>query len=94
MIETIEFQLRDGVDPDDFLAVDARFETGCVYQQAGLVRRTMTRTEGGGWCSFTIWSSQAHADAALAAVADSDAGRERDALIEPASVTRRCYAST
>jgi hypothetical protein len=44
MIETTSFRLRDGVSSDDFIAINAQLQAEFAYAQAGLLRRTMTRS--------------------------------------------------
>ena len=61
------------VDEADFLDLDARAQTGFVYQQHGCVRRTTARSSDGEWLALTFWGSTKNA-------ADAEKAGETDPL--------------
>ena len=91
LIEILRFLLRRGVDEATFLAADARFQTEVVPFDAGFVRRTTARGDGGEWVVITIWGSPEEADASAAQARDHEAAQALDALIDEATVDRRRY---
>jgi hypothetical protein len=91
IIETTAFRLVDGVTEADFLALDSRFETEFVYQQHGLIRRTMTRDDDQQWQSIVVWYDADSADASLSREPSAAVAAERDTMIQTASIVRRRY---
>ena len=73
VIETTAFRLRDGADEDAFVAADAAVQTGFVYCQPGLVRRTTARADDGNWIVVTLWETSAAAEASAATQAGDPA---------------------
>jgi hypothetical protein len=71
VIDVRTFHLATGVDEDEFLAADRRWQTELVPHQDGFLRRTTARRDGE-WVVVTLWANEA---AAVAFEADS-AGRE------------------
>lgn len=63
LIENATFRLMEGISPDEFLAIDARFQEDFAYQQKGLLRRTTARSDDGTWLVVNLWDSQESADA-------------------------------
>jgi hypothetical protein len=57
------FRLRDGVDEDQFLEVDARLQREFTWKQSGLLSCTTARTTDGEWLVVHAWESH---EAALA----------------------------
>ena len=58
VIEVTKFRLNDGTSVEDFVAINAKYQTDFVYQQAGLRRRTVAPGLGGEWLSLTVWDSK------------------------------------
>ena len=79
-IETVTFRLNEGADPDELVALDARYQQEVAYQVPGLLRRTTATAAGGEWLVVTVWADRASADAAPR-FSDSAVAREILALI-------------
>jgi hypothetical protein len=90
-IETTSFDLADGVSDDAFLTMDGRFETEFVYQQPGLIRRTMTKAGGQRWQSFVVWYDSASAEASLANEHVASVASEHRLMIKVDSVERHRF---
>lgn len=85
MIEVMTFGLRPGVASEAFLAADRELQTEFCYQQPGLMRRTVARSEGDRWLALTLWTSAEAADAASERGAADPVARRFSELVEPAS---------
>lgn len=57
MIEVSKFRLLSDASADVFLEKNADFQQHFVYQQQGLVRRTLASGLDGEWVSITWWRS-------------------------------------
>ena len=62
IIEIATFRLASDVTEGDFVDLDARVQTGFVYQQRGCVRRTSARSSDGEWLVLTFWQSMQDAE--------------------------------
>jgi hypothetical protein len=92
MIETTSFRLVEGVTDDRFVEADARFETEFVYQQTGLIRRTITRdAESERWQSFVVWYDAVSADASRARELLEPVASEYRSLIVGDSIERHRF---
>ncbi len=91
MVEVTTFRLADGVDSDVFREADKEFQTGFVYAQPGLVRRTVARDDAGTWLVVTLWRSPDEADAAREQASGATAARFYAELIDGASVQSHRY---
>jgi hypothetical protein len=81
MIEIMTFRLADGVDEAAFRTVDGRVQVEFAYQQPGLLRRTLGRSDQT-WLVLQIWRSSDAAHAASVAFDASALGTEFQALID------------
>ncbi len=82
VITVTRFRLRPGVDETEFRELDARYQTQFCYQQPGLLRRTVARSEDGEWLALDLWRSAADAEHALGrATADPIAVAYADHLV-------------
>lgn len=62
------FRLRADANMEQFVAADAAVQSEFSYQQRGIVRRTVARSDDDCWLVLTIWDSP---DAAAAAAETS-----------------------
>ncbi len=87
MIEVSKFRLVDGVDTEEFLQKNAEFQQRFIYQQDGLLRRTIASGLDGEWVSITRWRSMKDARRSQSEASASRVAKEFDALLEPTSVS-------
>ena len=85
------FRLQPGVDDDVFVAADAVIQANFAYQQPGIVRRTLARSDDNTWLINTIWASNEAAHAAAEAFAAADLGSDFLALIDDATIEVRAF---
>ncbi|HVC70999.1 MAG TPA: hypothetical protein VNC61_12155 [Acidimicrobiales bacterium] len=64
MIEMKRFRLSSGTDEEAFREADRRVQAEFAYRQAGLLRRTVARSDDGTWIVIDLWRSADAADAA------------------------------
>jgi len=93
VIETTTFRLLVGADEDAFLAADTRVQTEFIPNHSGFLRRTTARGEDGEWIVVTLWASAPDADASAGRAGASAVMGQYMALLEPASVQTRRYAT-
>jgi hypothetical protein len=86
IIDTTTFRLRPGADPSEFLAADAKVQTGFSYQQPGLVRRTTACDAAGEYLVVEMWNTAEAADLQRSAAADSAVIANAMALIDLDSI--------
>jgi hypothetical protein len=86
MIEVSKFRLIGDVAPEEFLAKNADYQQHFVYQQAGLLRRTVASGLDGEWVAITWWRSMKDARRSASEASTSPVALEFRSLIEPASV--------
>jgi hypothetical protein len=85
MIEVTKFRLRDNVEDSDFLKKNASYQQRFVYQQDGLLRRTVASGLEGEWVAITHWRSMRDARRAVVTAATSLVAQEFQSIIEPGS---------
>ena len=88
MFEILTFRLAPGVGEAAFRAIDERVQTEFVYQQPGILRRTLGRHDDGRWLALTLWADASAADAAERAFEVSDLGARFTAMIIDVEVDR------
>ena len=86
MIEVSKFRLRVDVRPEDFLERNADYQQHFVYQQEGLVRRTVASGLDGEWIAITWWRSMQDARASATSALTSPIAAGFTALLEPTSI--------
>ena len=91
MIEIMRFRLPPDGDEAAFLAADRRLQEEFVYQQPGLLRRTVARGEDGGWIMIALWRSSADADACEARAEHDELTRAFWALLDRSSLSVERY---
>jgi len=91
MIEVTRFRLLGGVSADQFLEKNAEFQQGFVYQQEGLVRRTVASGLDGDWVSITWWRSMKDARQSAKAALTSSVALEFSSLLDPSSTTTEYF---
>ncbi len=91
MIEIVRFRLASDRSVDEFLVTNERYQHDFVYQQKGLVRRTVARGADGTWMSLTLWRSMGHAERARSAAEASAVAREFIDFIDAASTTTEYF---
>jgi hypothetical protein len=87
MIEVSKFRLADGISTEDFLKKNADFQQQFVYQQDGLVRRTVASGLDGEWVSITWWRSMKDARRSAMQTLASPVAMKFGALVESASIS-------
>jgi hypothetical protein len=87
VIEVTRFRLNVATSVEDFVAINARYQTDFAYQQEGLRRRTVAPGLGAEWLSLTVWGSKSDARRAEGAAALSIVAKEFEACLEPSSKT-------
>lgn len=93
LIEVVTFDLAAGVDEATFLEADAAVQTEAAPFCDGFVRRTTARSEDGGWAVVTLWADRDAADRAATTIRSHPAGARLLALVEEATVERRCFTT-
>jgi hypothetical protein len=87
VIEITRFRLNDATSVEDFVAVNAKYQTDFAYQQVGLRRRTVAPGLDGEWLSLTFWGSKADAHRANEEAAHSSVAQAFAACMETSSKT-------
>jgi hypothetical protein len=87
VIEVARFRLNDATSVDDFMAINARYQTDFAYQQVGLRRRTVAPGLDGAWLSLTFWGSKSDVHRADEEAVHSLVAQEFESCIEPSSKT-------
>lgn len=86
MIEVSKFRLIGDVSPEDFLGKNADFQQHFVYQQAGLIRRTVASGLDGEWVAITWWRSMKDARRSASEASTSPVAIEFHTLLESGSI--------
>jgi hypothetical protein len=76
VIEVSRFRLNADVRPEEFLERNAEFQQHFIYQQDGVLRRTVASGLDGEWMAITWWRSmkdarRSHSEASTSSVAES-----------------------
>ncbi len=87
-VEIETFRLRDPATVAAFLSLDAALQEWSYRNRPGLIRRTVARSDDGGFLVITLASAPADTPAATRESPENDAWL---ALIEPASYETRRY---
>jgi hypothetical protein len=87
MIELSKFRLADGVTTEDFLEKNAEFQQRFIYQQDGLLRRTVAGGLDGEWLSITSWRSMKDARQSRTESLASPVAVEFTSLLESTSIS-------
>jgi heme-degrading monooxygenase HmoA len=85
VVDVTTFRLAAGMDEDEFLAVDRRWQTELVPNRDGFVRRTTAR-RAGEWAVITLWATEADAAAFAAETAGHKVRRAFEAALDTQSV--------
>jgi hypothetical protein len=91
MIEVSKFRLRADIRPEDFLERNADYQQRFVYQQEGLVRRTVASGLDGEWIAITWWRSMRDATASASSASTSQVADDFNALLEPTSIVSEYF---
>jgi len=83
MIEVSKFRLDRNISNEDFLEMNADYQQRFVYQQAGLLRRTVASALDGEWVAITWWRSMSDARRSESAATTSALALEFDSLLDP-----------
>ena len=86
MIEVSKFRLASGVSTEVFLESNADFQQHFVYQQEGLIRRTVASGLDGTWGAITWWRSMNDARRADKEAATSPVAVAFNDLLDTASI--------
>jgi len=85
VIEVTRFRLRDELSVDDFLVVNAKYQTEFVYQQVGIRRRTVAPGRDGEWLALTFWASKSDVHRAEREAARSSVAQAFESCVELSS---------
>lgn len=85
VIETMTFELLPAVDDREYAALDAQIQVDFVYQQAGIIRRTLAHGDSG-WLAETWWHSLDDAIAASTQFVDDDRYAAFVCLVDESSI--------
>jgi hypothetical protein len=91
MIEVSRFRLIDNVSPEDFLEKNAEYQQAFIYQQKGIVRRTLASGLDGEWIVITWWRSMADARQSTAEALTSPGAIEFSLLLEPDTIVTEYF---
>jgi hypothetical protein len=91
MIELSKFRLRVDLRPEDFLERNADYQQHFVYQQEGLVRRTVASGLDGEWIAITWWRSMQDARASATSARTSPIAAGFNANLEPTSIVNEYF---
>jgi hypothetical protein len=91
MIEVSTFRLAGGVSAEVFLEKNAEYQQRFVYQQPGLLRRTVATGLEGEWLSITSWRSMKDARRSATESLTSPIALEFSALLEPTSISSEFF---
>lgn len=91
MIEISKFRLVSGVTTDIFLEKNADYQQHFVYQQPGLLRRTVASGLDGEWVSITSWVSMMDARRSASESLTSPIALEFSAILEPTSLSTEYF---
>jgi hypothetical protein len=86
MIEVSKFRLLSDVSTDQFLEKNADYQQRFVYQQEGLVRRTVASGLEGEWVSITWWRSMNDARQSATGALTSSVALEFGSLLDTSSI--------
>ncbi|MGB8195767.1 MAG: hypothetical protein WCF25_02015 [Acidimicrobiales bacterium] len=82
MIEISRFRLADDVASEAFLEKNAIFQQEFIYQQAGLLRRSVASGLDGVWVALTWWRSMSDARRCHSAMTSSPVAKDLSALMD------------
>jgi len=85
VIEVATFRLKAGTTVDEFVAINAAYQTEFAYQQPGLRRRTVAPGLDGEWLVLTVWDSKSDVHRAHEEAARSTVAHDFEAYVEPSS---------
>jgi hypothetical protein len=91
MIEVSKYRLVSGVSAEVFLEKNADFQQRFVYQQPGLLRRTVASGLDGEWVSITWWASMKDARRSATDSLTSPTALAFSALLEPESMSTEYF---
>jgi hypothetical protein len=91
VIEVLKFRLVADVATEDFLERNADFQQRFVYQQDGLVRRTVASGLDGEWMVITWWRSMTDARRATTQALSSSSAMDFASMLEPNSVVTEYF---
>jgi hypothetical protein len=91
MIEVSKFRLLDDVSVEEFLEKNAEHQQQFIYQQDGLVRRTVASGLDGEWTSITWWRSMTDARRSATDALTSPFAVAFLSQLDPASITTEYF---
>jgi hypothetical protein len=91
VLETISFQLRDGVEDADFLRRNKKVETEYMRQRPGFRSRETAHGADGTWLVLVHWDNAEHADATGRVFMQAAETKEFMAAVDPATVSQGRY---
>jgi hypothetical protein len=86
VIEFSKFRLNDDVGREEFLERNADFQQHFVYQQAGVLRRTVASGLDGEWVAITWWRSMTDARRSQSAASTSSVAAAFTSTLDASSV--------
>jgi hypothetical protein len=86
VIEVSKFRLNADVRPEEFLERNAEFQQRFMYQQAGLLRRTVASGLDGEWVALTWWRSMKDARRSQSEAFTSNVAAAFTSMLDPSSI--------
>jgi hypothetical protein len=91
MIEVSKFRLLSDVSTEQFLEKNADYQQRFIYQQEGLVRRTVASGLDGEWVSITWWRSMNDARHSATGALTSSVALELSSLLDTSSIATEYF---
>jgi hypothetical protein len=91
MIEVSRFRLIDDVGSEEFVERNADYQQTFIYQQKGVLRRTVASGLDGEWIALTWWHSMKDARQSTAEALTSPIAIEFSLLLEPDSIVTEYF---
>jgi hypothetical protein len=86
VIEVSKFRLNGEVGPEEFLERNAEYQQHFIYQQAGVLRRTVASGLDGEWIAITWWRSMTDARRSHSELSTSPVAAAFTSMLDTATV--------
>jgi hypothetical protein len=91
MMEISKFRLIDGTPVEEFLERNAEYQQHFIYQQKGLLRRTLASGIDGEWLAITWWRVMEDARLPASQVSTSEAATAFYSLLDPVTIETQYF---
>jgi hypothetical protein len=86
VIEVSKFRLNTDVGPEEFLEHNAEYQQRFIYQQVGVLRRTVASGLDGEWVAITWWRSMKDARRSQSEASTSTVATAFTSMLDPSSI--------